>query len=202
MLQLYWLGDREWVAEKLLHVVAGGFKAFCLTVDTAAYSRRDRDIMLRENALVVTIGSSDSASTPSTRVASPVAGFAAAAGRVVGAAAGAWVGFAAGAVVGAAAAGAAVAGAGAAVVAAGTPGPHADRRLVPSPSSPATRMNARRLVVAPGAWCERDMAVQHTARGPLDGCSTGRLTAALRAGLCTSSAGLASRRQPAVAVRS
>jgi isopentenyl diphosphate isomerase/L-lactate dehydrogenase-like FMN-dependent dehydrogenase len=47
MFQLYWLGDREWVAEKLQHVVAGGFKAFCLTVDTAAYSRRDRDLMLR-----------------------------------------------------------------------------------------------------------------------------------------------------------
>jgi isopentenyl diphosphate isomerase/L-lactate dehydrogenase-like FMN-dependent dehydrogenase len=47
MFQLYWLGDRDWVAEKLQHVVAGGFKAFCLTVDTAAYSRRDRDIMLR-----------------------------------------------------------------------------------------------------------------------------------------------------------
>jgi glycolate oxidase len=47
MFQLYWLGDRDWVAEKLRHVVAGGFKAFCLTVDTAAYSRRDRDIMLR-----------------------------------------------------------------------------------------------------------------------------------------------------------
>jgi isopentenyl diphosphate isomerase/L-lactate dehydrogenase-like FMN-dependent dehydrogenase len=45
--QLYWLGDRDWVAQKLQHVVAGGFKAFCLTVDTAAYSRRDRDIMLR-----------------------------------------------------------------------------------------------------------------------------------------------------------
>jgi isopentenyl diphosphate isomerase/L-lactate dehydrogenase-like FMN-dependent dehydrogenase len=47
MFQLYWLGDREWVAEKLQHALAGGFKAFCLTVDTAAYSRRDRDIMLR-----------------------------------------------------------------------------------------------------------------------------------------------------------
>ena len=47
MFQLYWLGDRDWVAEKLQHVVAGGFKAYCLTVDTAAYSRRDRDIMLR-----------------------------------------------------------------------------------------------------------------------------------------------------------
>lgn len=47
MFQLYWLGDSDWVAEKLQHAVAGGFKAFCLTVDTAAYSRRDRDIMLR-----------------------------------------------------------------------------------------------------------------------------------------------------------
>jgi isopentenyl diphosphate isomerase/L-lactate dehydrogenase-like FMN-dependent dehydrogenase len=47
MFQLYWMGDRDWVAEKLQHAVAGGFKAFCLTVDTAAYSRRDRDIMLR-----------------------------------------------------------------------------------------------------------------------------------------------------------
>jgi isopentenyl diphosphate isomerase/L-lactate dehydrogenase-like FMN-dependent dehydrogenase len=47
MFQLYWLGDRDWVAEKLQHALAGGFKAFCLTVDTAAYSRRDRDIMLR-----------------------------------------------------------------------------------------------------------------------------------------------------------
>ena len=45
--QLYWLGDRDWVAEKLTHVVAGGFKAFCLTVDSAAYSRRERDLMLR-----------------------------------------------------------------------------------------------------------------------------------------------------------
>ena len=46
MFQLYWLGDRAWVAERLQHVVAGGYKAFCLTVDTAAYSRRERDIVL------------------------------------------------------------------------------------------------------------------------------------------------------------
>jgi glycolate oxidase len=46
--QLYWLGDRDWVAEKLTHVTASrAYGAFCLTVDTAAYSRRDRDIMLR-----------------------------------------------------------------------------------------------------------------------------------------------------------
>src|SRR3954453_17727109 len=51
-------------------------------------------IMLRENALVVTRGSSDSASTPSTRVASPVAGAA-------GAAAGLGAAVGAGAVVGA-----------------------------------------------------------------------------------------------------
>jgi glycolate oxidase len=47
MFQLYWMGDRDWVAEKLQHVVAGGYAAFCLTVDTAAYSRRDRDLMTR-----------------------------------------------------------------------------------------------------------------------------------------------------------
>jgi len=44
MFQLYWLGDREWVSEKLSHVVPAGFKAFCLTVDMASYSRRERDI--------------------------------------------------------------------------------------------------------------------------------------------------------------
>jgi glycolate oxidase len=46
--QLYWLGDREWVADRLQQVTAAGdrFKAFCLTVDAAAYSRRERDIVL------------------------------------------------------------------------------------------------------------------------------------------------------------
>jgi glycolate oxidase len=44
--QLYWLGDREWVSDKLQTVYAAGFKAFCLTVDSAAYSRRERDILL------------------------------------------------------------------------------------------------------------------------------------------------------------
>jgi len=44
--QLYWMGDRDWVADKLQTVHAAGFKAFCLTVDTAAYSRRELDIVL------------------------------------------------------------------------------------------------------------------------------------------------------------
>ncbi len=44
--QLYWLGDRDWVSDKLQTVHAAGYKAFCLTVDTAAYSRRERDIVL------------------------------------------------------------------------------------------------------------------------------------------------------------
>jgi isopentenyl diphosphate isomerase/L-lactate dehydrogenase-like FMN-dependent dehydrogenase len=46
--QLYWLGDRSWVADRLQQVAAAGdrFKAFCLTVDAAAYSRRERDIVL------------------------------------------------------------------------------------------------------------------------------------------------------------
>jgi glycolate oxidase len=48
MFQLYWLGDRAWVADKLRQVANAGdhFKAFCLTVDSAAYSRRERDIVL------------------------------------------------------------------------------------------------------------------------------------------------------------
>jgi glycolate oxidase len=44
--QLYWLGDRAWVTEKLSHLAGGAYKAFCLTVDAAAYSRRERDIVL------------------------------------------------------------------------------------------------------------------------------------------------------------
>jgi glycolate oxidase len=48
LFQLYWLGDRDWVAGRLQQVVAAGdcFKALCLTVDAAAYSRRERDIVL------------------------------------------------------------------------------------------------------------------------------------------------------------
>jgi isopentenyl diphosphate isomerase/L-lactate dehydrogenase-like FMN-dependent dehydrogenase len=46
--QLYWLGDRAWVSDRLQQVADAGdrFKAFCLTVDAAAYSRRERDIVL------------------------------------------------------------------------------------------------------------------------------------------------------------
>ncbi|MBV8713821.1 MAG: alpha-hydroxy-acid oxidizing protein [Chloroflexi bacterium] len=46
--QLYWLGDRAWVTNRLQQVADAGdrFKAFCLTVDAAAYSRRERDIVL------------------------------------------------------------------------------------------------------------------------------------------------------------
>jgi isopentenyl diphosphate isomerase/L-lactate dehydrogenase-like FMN-dependent dehydrogenase len=44
--QLYWMGDRDWVSDKLQTVHAAGFKALCLTVDTAAYSRRELDIVL------------------------------------------------------------------------------------------------------------------------------------------------------------
>src|SRR5262249_42781935 len=39
-------GDRQWVTEKLQTVHAAGYAAFCLTVDAAAYSRRERDIVL------------------------------------------------------------------------------------------------------------------------------------------------------------
>src|SRR5688572_21632952 len=110
-------------------------------------------IMLREKALVVTSGSSDSASTPSTNVASPVAAAAGlAAGAVVAAgAAGAVVAAgAAGAVVDLGAAGALVgAAAGAAVGVTAGATPQALNKPVtpaPKPSSPARRRNSRRLL--------------------------------------------------------
>jgi isopentenyl diphosphate isomerase/L-lactate dehydrogenase-like FMN-dependent dehydrogenase len=44
MYQLYARGDAEWVDHIVKRVVASGYKAFCLTVDTAVVSRRERDI--------------------------------------------------------------------------------------------------------------------------------------------------------------
>lgn len=42
--QLYVRGDADWVDAIVKRVVASGYKAFCLTVDTAVVSRRERDI--------------------------------------------------------------------------------------------------------------------------------------------------------------
>ncbi|HEU0167136.1 MAG TPA: alpha-hydroxy acid oxidase, partial [Chloroflexota bacterium] len=45
--QLYFHGDREWAAARLERVQKAGYKAVALTVDSAVYSRRERDIVLR-----------------------------------------------------------------------------------------------------------------------------------------------------------
>ena len=45
--QLYVRGDREWVDQIARSAIAEGYDAFCLTVDTAIYSRRERDIAKR-----------------------------------------------------------------------------------------------------------------------------------------------------------
>ncbi len=42
--QLYVRGDNEWVDEHVRRAIDAGYDAFCLTVDTAIYSRRERDI--------------------------------------------------------------------------------------------------------------------------------------------------------------
>jgi glycolate oxidase len=42
--QLYVRGDDAWVDDVAARAVAAGYEAFCLTVDTAHYSRRERDI--------------------------------------------------------------------------------------------------------------------------------------------------------------
>ena len=45
--QLYLIGDRAWMDDVIGRAVEAGYDAFCLTVDTALYSRRERDIHKR-----------------------------------------------------------------------------------------------------------------------------------------------------------
>jgi isopentenyl diphosphate isomerase/L-lactate dehydrogenase-like FMN-dependent dehydrogenase len=42
--QLYVRGDRAWVDDHVRRAIASGYEAFCLTIDTAIYSRRERDL--------------------------------------------------------------------------------------------------------------------------------------------------------------
>jgi isopentenyl diphosphate isomerase/L-lactate dehydrogenase-like FMN-dependent dehydrogenase len=45
--QLYVRGDEAWVDDHVARAIATGYAAFCITVDTAIYSRRERDIAKR-----------------------------------------------------------------------------------------------------------------------------------------------------------
>jgi glycolate oxidase len=45
--QLYVRGDTEWVDGHVRRAIEHGYAAFCITVDTAHYSRRERDISTR-----------------------------------------------------------------------------------------------------------------------------------------------------------
>jgi glycolate oxidase len=45
--QLYVRGDADWIDQIAREAIAAGYDAFCLTVDTAIYSRRERDIAKR-----------------------------------------------------------------------------------------------------------------------------------------------------------
>ncbi len=47
LFQLYVRGDDAWTDDYVARAVEAGYEAFCLTVDTAAYSRRERDITKR-----------------------------------------------------------------------------------------------------------------------------------------------------------
>jgi isopentenyl diphosphate isomerase/L-lactate dehydrogenase-like FMN-dependent dehydrogenase len=42
--QLYVRGDRAWIDDHIKRAIDAGYEAFCLTVDTAVYSRRERDL--------------------------------------------------------------------------------------------------------------------------------------------------------------
>lgn len=45
--QLYLVGDESWMDDIIARSIESGYTAFCLTVDTAVYSRRERDIHKR-----------------------------------------------------------------------------------------------------------------------------------------------------------
>ena len=45
--QLYVRGDDDWIGDHVTRAADAGYDAFCLTVDTAHYSRRERDIAKR-----------------------------------------------------------------------------------------------------------------------------------------------------------
>ena len=47
--QLYTRGDADWVDAMAERAIAAGYGAFCLTVDTAYYSRRERDLAKRHS---------------------------------------------------------------------------------------------------------------------------------------------------------
>ena len=45
--QLYAVGDEAWLMDMIERTITAGYTAFCLTVDTQVYSRRERDIAKR-----------------------------------------------------------------------------------------------------------------------------------------------------------
>jgi len=45
--QLYVLGDANWVDDQFRRAIDAGYDAFCITVDTDRYSRRERDLAKR-----------------------------------------------------------------------------------------------------------------------------------------------------------
>ncbi|HYC65860.1 MAG TPA: alpha-hydroxy acid oxidase [Reyranellaceae bacterium] len=45
--QLYVRGNDDWVADRVKQAMGAGYDAFCITVDTQVYSRRERDIAKR-----------------------------------------------------------------------------------------------------------------------------------------------------------
>ncbi|MGH2363783.1 MAG: alpha-hydroxy acid oxidase [Chloroflexota bacterium] len=55
--QLYFHGDRDWAAARLARVQAAGYRAVALTVDSAVYSRRERDLVNRYRPRARTGGS-------------------------------------------------------------------------------------------------------------------------------------------------
>ncbi|HAL47267.1 MAG TPA: alpha-hydroxy-acid oxidizing enzyme, partial [Dehalococcoidia bacterium] len=53
MFQLYLHGDWEWTVGQIARIKEAGFKALCITVDTASYSRRERPLLGRTTPVTV-----------------------------------------------------------------------------------------------------------------------------------------------------
>jgi isopentenyl diphosphate isomerase/L-lactate dehydrogenase-like FMN-dependent dehydrogenase len=57
--QLYVRGDADWVDDQFRRAIDAGYDAFCLTVDTDHYSRRERDIAKRHQRVRVRVSGND-----------------------------------------------------------------------------------------------------------------------------------------------
>ena len=72
--QLYVRGDAAWVDDHVCRAIDKSYDAFCLTVDTDSYSRRERDIAKRHQRRRVRVASATVAPPPGSNTSSDPTG--------------------------------------------------------------------------------------------------------------------------------